>query len=309
MTPVRAALAAVLATALLAVSGCGVTVAGADGDLVDDWRPLAAPAFDLPAAGTCVDRPASATFNPLALHGSTVGCDSGHTSEVVTVAAVEAGAAQASEAPARTSEAFRAAYVACGKAVSDYVGGDWHTGMLGIDLQMPARPPWEGGLRSSVCSVHQLSDIYGRTARSTVSLKGALSGAAPKALRCFDVNGDKDGSWWGQIRAITPIDCAQPHEAEFVGTVQVGVGAGGPLPTTAQLKEWTSDRCWSAAAAYLGLTVAQLDARDDVGVAWDGFDEDEWQAGERTQRCLALFDPGKKARASVKGLGKRPLPV
>jgi hypothetical protein len=97
------------------------------------------------------------------------------------------------------------------------------------------------GLRSYVCSVSELSDAYGTTALSTASLKGSLAGDAPKAMRCLDVNGTKDAKgWWDQLRALTPIDCAKPHEAEFAGTVQVGVGVGGPLPSYELLEKWTA---------------------------------------------------------------------
>ena len=177
-------------------------------------------------------------------------------------------------------------------------------------MQLPTRSPWVGGLHSYVCSVYTLSDAYGRIALADASLKGSLTGDAPKAMRCLDVNGDKgsDG-WWDDLHALTPIDCAQPHEAEFVGTVQVGVGVGGALPSDELLEQWTSDRCWPAVAKYMGLTDAQFDSRSDIGIAWDGFDQQQWDAGDRYQRCFALFDPGKKVRASIKGLGKKPLPV
>ncbi|MFF5232888.1 septum formation family protein [Dactylosporangium sp. NPDC000521] len=312
LTPARAAIAAALAAVLLGMSGCAVKVPGVDGNLVDDWQPMAAPAFQLPTAGTCLDRGAQPSYNPSSLLGARVECDRPHSLEVVMTGTVEGNAAQASEPPAEGSEEATAAYASCSKAVTDYVGGDWHTGMLAINVQLPNRTPWGGGLRTYVCSVYALSDIYGSSTNSLAktSLKGSLTGAAPQALRCIDVNGDKGkDNWWGDIRALTQIDCAQPHEAEFVGVVQVGAGVGGALPSLDLLEKWTTDRCWPAIAKYLGLTESQLDTRTDMGMAWDGFSKADWEAGERTQRCFALFVPGKKAKASIKGLGKKALPV
>ncbi|MET7425471.1 septum formation family protein [Dactylosporangium sp. NPDC005555] len=310
-----AVLATVLTGVLLAVSGCTLRPTDTDGDLVDDWRPLAAPVFDLPAVGTCLDgTAATTTFNPLSVRGGAVPCDREHTFEVVLVGTVEGSAAQRPVAPEADTEAGRealqAAYKTCSTAVDAYVGADWHTGLLGIEVRMPARGSWEGGLRSYLCTVNGLSDLYGRISMTTGSLKDSLAGAAPKAIRCLDVNGDKgsDG-WWSNLNAMTAIDCAQPHEAEFVGTVQVGVGVGGALPDEEQLRKWTSERCWPVVAKFMGLTDAQLDSRSDIGIGWDGFDKAQWDTGDRTQRCVALFYPGKKVRASIKGLGKKALPV
>ncbi|MEV0570557.1 hypothetical protein [Dactylosporangium sp. NPDC050588] len=61
---VRAAAAAVLAGLLLGTSGCGLTVAGVDGELTDDWPPLAAPKFDLPAVGACLGTTTKTPFDP-----------------------------------------------------------------------------------------------------------------------------------------------------------------------------------------------------------------------------------------------------
>jgi hypothetical protein len=310
MMPARTAVAAALVGVLLGLSGCGLRVAGTDGDLVDDWKPMAAPKFELPSVGMCLDSPSKAPFDPAFARARPIECERGHTLEVVLVGAIEGSAAQASEPPEPGSEGFRAAYAACGKAASDYAGGDWYTGMLGIDVQMPTRAPWGGGLRSYVCSIFTLSSAYGVMSFTSGSLKGSLAGNAPKAMRCMEVVGNKatDG-WWDRISALTPIDCAQPHEAEFVGTVQIGAGASGALPATDVLKKWTTDICWPLVATFMGLTRAQFDTREGIGLAWDGMNKFQWDAGDRHQRCFVLFSPGKKVRASVKGLGTKPLPV
>lgn len=308
MTRARAAVAAVLVGMLLGVAGCGARVPGADGDLFDDWQPMAAPKHDLPSVGMCLDSPSKPPFDPAFVRASPIECERGHTLEVVLIGTVEGNAAQATEPPAAGSEGFQAAYAACGTAANAYVGGDWHTGMLGINVQMPTRTPWAGGLRSYVCSIFALSSAYGVMSFTSASLKGTLAGDAPKAIRCLEVTGTKasDG-WWDRLSALVPIDCGQPHEAEFVGTVQMG--AGGTLPAADVLRKWTTDRCYPVVAKFMGLTKAQFDTRDDIGLTWERMDQHQWDAGDRSVRCFALFNPGKKARASIKGLGKKPLPV
>ncbi|MEV4508487.1 septum formation family protein [Dactylosporangium sp. NPDC049525] len=309
MTPARPAIAAVLIGMLLAVSGCGLRAAGTDGNLVDDWTPLGAPKFDLPSVGTCLSSPSKTPFDPVFGRADPIECDRGHTLEVVLIGTVEGNAAQATEPPAPGSEAFQAAYTACGAAVKDYVGGEWHDGMLGVNVQLPTRTPWTGGLRSYVCSTFALSSAYGVMSFSTGSLKGAMAGDAPKAMRCMEVNGTKasDG-WWDKLNALTPIDCAQPHEGEFAGTVEVGT-AGGAMPAADVLRKSTLDRCWTLGAKFVGLTESQFDARTEFGVSWDGIDKFQWDAGDHHVRCFVLTGPGKKTRGTIKGLGKKPLPI
>ncbi|MFF5232887.1 septum formation family protein [Dactylosporangium sp. NPDC000521] len=305
---VRAAIAVVLAGVLPGASGCGLRVAGTDGDLVDDWRPLAAPKFDLPAVGTCLGTTSKAPFDPRYTAASPIECDRSHTLEVVLIGTVEGNAGQASEPPKPGSEGFQASYTACGKAVNEYVGGEWHTGMLGIDVRQPTSQAWQGGLRDYICSVFSLSDAYGVMQLASGSLKGALTGAAPKAIRCLTAVGTTKDGWWDDMSALTPVDCAQPHEAEFAGTIQVGPTAG-TLPAPDVMRKRSLDPCWEVVAKFVGLTGDQLDARDEFGAAWDGMDKDQWEAGDPYQRCFALFRPGKKARATVKGLGKQAFPA
>jgi hypothetical protein len=306
-TRVRTAIAVVLVTALLGVSGCGVRVA--DGDLIDDWQPMAAPKYDLPSVGMCLDSPTKPAFDPTFVRAVPIGCERGHTLEVAMIGTVEGNAAQGSAPPESGSDAFRAAYADCGTAVNEYLGGDWHTGMFGINVQMPNRATWQGGLRSYVCSIFTLTDVYGKMSFGSAPVKGTLAGAAPNAIRCLAVDGTtaSDG-WWDDINGLTPVDCAQPHEAEFIGTAKVGT-AGGAKPAAEDIRKSMLDRCWTIGAAFLRLTEAQMDARPELGVAWDGMDQLQWDAGDQHLRCFVLFSPGKKARASVKGLGKNALPL
>lgn len=305
---VRVAVAAVLVGVLFGVSGCGTPVAGTDGDLFDDWQPMAAARFDVPSVGTCLDSPSKTSFDPAFVRAAPIECERAHTLEVALVGTVEGSAGQAPAPPAAGSEGWQAAYSACSAAAGDYVGGDWHNGMLGINVQMPLPAPWQGGLHSYVCSVFALSNVYSRMSFASGSLKGSLAGDAPRAIRCLDVRGTtKSDGWWGDLYDLTPIGCTEPHEAEYVGAVQIS--GGGTFPAEDVQRKWIIDRCYPVVASFMGLSQAQFDAREDVGLIWDGISRFQWDAGDHHVRCFALFHPGKKARASIKGLGKKPLPV
>ncbi|MEV4510289.1 septum formation family protein [Dactylosporangium sp. NPDC049525] len=309
MMRVRAAIAVVLTGVLLGVSGCALRPPGSDGDLVDDWQALTAPKFDVPSVGMCLDSPTKPAWDPTFVRATPIECDRGHTLEVALIGTVEGNAAQGSEPPGIGSDGLRAAYAACDKGANEYLGGDWHTGMFGINVQMPNQATWRGGLRSYVCSIFTLNDAYGKMSFGSAPVKGTLAGSAPNAIRCLEVDGTKDAEgWWDDVNGLTPIDCTRPHEAEFIGTAQVGT-AGGPEPAADAIRKTMLDRCWTLGAAYLGLTESEMDARPEFGVAWDGVDDLQWEAGDRNLRCFVLLSPGKKARASIKGIGKKALPI
>ncbi|MEV8515330.1 septum formation family protein [Dactylosporangium sp. NPDC051484] len=300
--------AAVFGGVLLAATACQAPPPGTDGDLVDDWPALAAPVFDVPAVGTCLDSTARKRFDPRFYRATPIACDQLHALEVVLIGTVQGNAADASAPPEAGSEAFQAAYTACGKAAGDYVGGDWHDGLLGIEVQLPTSTPWKAGKRTYVCSIYGTSSAYGDMAFRTGSLKGALAGSAPSALRCLEVVGDAgvDG-WYERIVTMTPLDCARPHGAEYVGSVQL---TGGTLPADDVLRSTSIDLCWTLAARFFGLTRERFNRRPDLlSIAWDGMDQQHWQTGDRYQRCFVLVSSGKKLTATLKDLGTGKLPV
>jgi hypothetical protein len=93
------------------------------------------------------------------------------------------GAAADGPAPPATGSAgYRAAYAACGQAVNAYVGGDWHDGLLGIDVQEPTQADWSAGQRTTVCTVYRSANAYSTMAFRTGTLKASLAGAAPSAM-------------------------------------------------------------------------------------------------------------------------------
>jgi hypothetical protein len=87
----------------------------------------------------------------------------------VLIGSVQGSAAAAATPPEAGSEAFQAAYGACSKAVGEYVGGDWHDGLLGIDVQMPTKTPWAAGQHAYVCSVYGIATADGTMAFRTGS--------------------------------------------------------------------------------------------------------------------------------------------
>jgi hypothetical protein len=133
--------------------------------------------------------------------------------------------------------------------------------------------------------------MYGdQVVKRDVTLAGALQGPAPLAQRCGDIVGLQPDRW----DDLTPVDCAAPHDLEYVGALRVP----GINPPAAKIDS-IADDCWDVVAKYTGGTRRGL----QVGyLAW-GLDAQDWQRGDRWLRCYAWRS--RKMVGSVKGIGNR----
>jgi hypothetical protein len=126
-------------------------------------------------------------------------------------------------------------------------------------------------------------------------------------MHCLDVVADEDREgWYEHISAMTPIDCAKPHGAEYIGSVQL---SGATLPAGNVLEDALLDSCWAAAARFVGLTQDQLSRRDDIAVTWDGMDRQHWQSGDHYQCCFVMVPYKRKVHATLKNLRNAKLPT
>ncbi|MFI5912446.1 septum formation family protein [Dactylosporangium sp. NPDC051541] len=255
------------------------------------------------AVGQCLKSAARRPFDPRFYRATPIACEQSHALEVVLIGAAADGAAP----PATGSAEYRAAYAACGQAVNAYVGGDWHDGLLGIDVQEPTQSDWSAGRRTTVCTVYGSANAYSTMIFRTGTLKDSLAGAAPAAMRCLEVVGEADADgWYRSLAEMRPIDCGQPHGAEYTGTVTV---PGATLPAADELADLMIDACWGPTAKFLGLSRARAMRRADIAVTFEGMSENRWQSGDHVQRCYAAVPYARKVHASLRGLGSRALPT
>ncbi|WP_432825252.1 septum formation family protein [Dactylosporangium sp. CA-092794] len=216
--------------------------------------------------------------------------------------------------PAPGSDAYVAAYADCGVAVSRYVGGDWHDARLGIHVALPDTSSWAAGGRAAVCTAYVFEDVStGLASGRSGPLLGALAGRTNMTdlldlqLHCVDVVSQPSSDGWYQtLNGLSTGRCDQPHAGEYIGTVPV---AGATRPTDDELATAMTAACRTKAAAFLGLGQVQFDQRTDIRVTWPGLSNDQWQAGEHTQRCFALVPYASKVQTSLKGLGAGALPT
>jgi hypothetical protein len=293
----RIAVAIIAIGSVLALSACSLPP-GVDGNLVDDWTSIAAPLPAMPIVGDCYGSSDSDMLgNP------PVACTSEHVAEVAYIGAFAGADASRVTVPPAGSTTLRSAYAKCQAPVKTFLGADWHSGLLQLDLVIPDAEGWTGGARWFRCDVALLSTPDGETIASNTSLKGSLAPGKNTAatLQCV--------LWTDHKTYITDIhksSCAKPFNGEYAGFF---TAPDTSWPSTAKKRSTlTGDGCADVVARYLGFNSVDDENQFDVGSVNMPFDEDRWDGGDRTVRCFAAADTKDgKFTASVKGIrGKTP---
>ena len=275
---------------LLSATGC--TAAAGDEGVTDGW-PMIGPAAPFrPAVGGCqetLEQTSSAeTYRP-------VGCGQLHLSETFHV-----GTAQdAPVAPGAGSAQSRQAYAECAAKAVDFLGGPWRGARIAVHLVWPSAKGWSSGLRWFRCDVTE-ADLDGtEDASRTSSLAGALTGASPLRLGCFNPKVND-----AAVRTMTSVPCTARHQAEYVG-----LWTGPEISYAKQSvdRTRTAAGCRRAIAKYAKLPD---DADLPYRTGWISYNptRTEWQLGERRVRCF-LWLRDRTLTRSVQGAGPAALPV
>jgi hypothetical protein len=224
-----------------------------------------------------------------------VDCAELHVAETFHVAA----AADAPVVPAAGSAPVRAAYAECANQAEVFLGGPWRGTRIMVRAVFPARAAWAGGARWFRCDATQADLDGGSDTSRSGSLAGALAGASPLRLGCFDATVNADS-----VRTMTPVACTEPHTAEFAG-----------LWTAPEIRyaDQVEDRARSAAGCRHAIArFTGVPDDDDVQfrTGWISYNptRGEWQQGERRVRCFLWFSDRRLTR-SLAGAGPSALPV
>nr|WP_240939915.1 septum formation family protein [Planosporangium flavigriseum] len=229
-----------------------------------------------------------------------VDCGARHTLETVHVGTFAGGDAATEVPPPAGGQAQQKAYADCTTAANNWVGGDWRTGRIGLDLVLPTPTQWGAGGRWYRCDLIEFADLDSYTvAARTGSLKGALTGARPLALGCFKVTTKVQ-----DIDSMAAVDCATAHNSEFAGVWQAPPGT---YPDAAQREKLQLDGCRSVIAAYTGVPNDDK-VRYRVGQITYGFGKADWDLGNRGARCY-IWMQNKNFTTSLKGAGVGALPI
>jgi hypothetical protein len=288
------------ATAIVLVTGCALP-AGVDGDLTGGWAGMPEPVVFAPDPGTCHyreyrDTVPRATYVP-------VDCDDGYRFETVHVGEFVGEAADRVTPPPPGSPELQEAYRECDAVAAEYLGADFRHGRLWLGVARPSELAWNGGARWFRCDVgvwrahgeFNLIRHYG-------SLRGALAGDSEIALGCYD----PDIQPGRGILEMNPVDCDEPHTAEFVG---VWTASDTSYMNIAVDEDSARIHrgCRSVVAAYVGVP-DDGDLRFRTGtIAWP-VDPVDWAAGDRGFRCYLWLDDDPVSR-SLAGASTSGLPI
>ncbi|PZG20215.1 hypothetical protein C1I95_10080 [Micromonospora craterilacus] len=278
--------------ATLALAGCS-RPAGTDGDLVDDWAPMAAPTVFTPESKTCHPRLQEVGY--LRAYAP-VDCEQPHRVETLHVGTLtDAGGANP---PAAGSAGMRAAFGECDREVRTALGGDWRTSRIGLTIVFPSPPAWTGGARWFRCDAHETRSLDDPIPEQrATSLSGSLAGSSPLRHGCFNASIQGD-----EVAEMVAVKCTTRHRAEFAG-----IWRAPESSYSAFLKnsERTHRACRSVIAKFAKLPDdGNLQYRVGTIVYHPG--QDEWRSGNRGVQCFLW---SKELTRSMKGAGTGALPI
>jgi hypothetical protein len=286
------------AVVALALGGCGKP-AGVDGDLTNAWPALPKAKTPVPVVGACYPKEYDPTW--YGDFDSAVDCKTvGHQTETVFVGSFTGADADRSAPPLAGSAARKTAYGQCQQSATDYLGGDWQSAKVEVGLILPDDKAWTGGARWYRCDVIQFKDSEYNTVATDGSVKDGLRGSRPLAVTCLIVTDNGKGN----VTKTEDAACDKPHNGEFAGLY---AAPDGPWPANQDTRhKLASDGCEAIVAHFLGFSGNKALSRY-LGWMDVGFDEDQWNLGDRTERCFALAFNGDSVNGvriigSVKGL-------
>ncbi|HEX6501224.1 MAG TPA: septum formation family protein [Micromonosporaceae bacterium] len=285
------------AVSAVALAGCSVP-AGTDGNLVDDWPAVGEPKMIVPTAGVCYAAKPGATWD--ATTDQPVPCTTSHAVETIYVGSYTGDAAKRTTTPPAGGPEQRAAYATCSQKANDFLGADWHTGLVMVNLVEPDNPAWKGGARWFRCDVMSTDGYTFKYQMVSWSLKDGLRGARSLANTCFDATETSDG----RLGEMRPVDCAKPHRGEFAGLYTAPTGA---YPGDNDKNDPAESGCEHVVGKYVGSAWGR---RSDLGWFWNYYNENQWELGDRTVLCYAVAFNGEHTRlyrGTLKNIGSAPL--
>lgn len=281
------------AVALGVTAACGSLPYGIDGNLTDEWVPPEEPQPFRPVDTGCYDevQPTVALVDYAPFD-----CAQRHVAESFFVGDLTGRAAE--KDANRTGAAASAATAECGRRAVLFFGAEHRTGRLRVQPVLPGTAGWQSGARWFRCDAIETDLSTDATVSRTGSLRDALKGAAPLALRCFQPT--VRGAAVGQMK---PVDCAKIHDAEFAGlwtAPDIEFADLGGDPRMAK-------GCRSVIADW-----AKIPDNDDVQYRYGYLafapTRPEWDNGVRTVQCFLWID-GRKMKGSYRNAGTGKLPI
>ncbi|WP_309227398.1 septum formation family protein [Micromonospora thermarum] len=281
---------------VLALTGCVAPPAGTDGDLVDDWATISAPAAFTPEAGTCHAHVARVGY--LGAYDP-VPCERPHRVETLHVGTLTGAAAKERTPPSPGSAGMRTAHATCDREATRALGADWRSGRVGLSVVFPSPAAWTGGARWFRCDGAEIRSMDDPSVVTrTAGLGRSLAGSSPLRHTCFNPSLKDD-----RVTRMTPVSCTRPHHAEFVG---VWVAPDTSYAAFTKDDRRVRDGCLALIATY--TKVPRGEVRFRTGSIWYHPLAAEWRDGNRGVQCF-LWVSDRDLTRSMKGAGRSGLPM
>ncbi|MGC4790769.1 septum formation family protein [Micromonospora sp. DT178] len=280
-----------------AVSGCG-TPAGTDGDLTDDWRPVAEARQFAPQAGEC-----HVVAEPTAYLTShqPVDCAKAHLVETFHIGTFNGDLAARPIPPRVGSAAMRSAFAECDTKAKEFVRGEWRDARLSVQVAPTSPAGWTGGSRWYRCDLFELDAVSGangdndRPVNRAGSLRGVLKAATPLRYGCAEEDE------WSNLLAVP---CTKVHRFEYVG---VWTAPDVSYDDATKDEDAVHAKCRPVIARYAKVPVDGM-LRYRTGSTYRFPSEEAWARGDRGVRCW-YWSSGKKLTRSIAGGGTKVLPI
>ncbi|MGW3897919.1 septum formation family protein [Micromonospora profundi] len=295
----RRHLTAALAAAFITVApaGCG-TPAGTDGDLADDWRPMAQAKQFSPQAGECHVIPEPTAY--LSSYAP-VDCAKTHLVETFHVGTFTGALAARSAPPTVESAAMRAIFTDCDTRAKDFVGGEWRSARLSVQVAPTSPAGWAGGSRWYRCDIFELDEVDGangdtdRAIHRAGTLRNAVGSRSPLTYGCM--NEDE----WGRLR---PAGCTTAHQYEYVG---IWTAPDRSYQDAVRDEAAIHPACRTLVARYAKVP-NDANLRYRTGTAYRLPSPNLWARGDRGVRCY-FWSGGETVKRSIANGGPAALPI
>jgi hypothetical protein len=254
--------------------------------LTDEWPPMPAVQAFAPRVEAChatvVASVDSRSYKP-------VDCEQKHLVQTLHVGQLTGEVALRTTPPKLSEAAAEPVYSECDRGVKARLSRDWRDFRLNLVIHLPTPAAWTAGARWVQCDVVIPRDLARMQDDDLVEREGPLNPPALQtlALGCFTYRSAPGAS-------LTGVECAQPHNAEYVGAEFMPAGTKYPEVDS----DWDKlhEKCFVLAAAFVGVARSAL----TTGVSSWIENENRWQGGDRSIRCYLWLDE-KTMSASAKG--------
>ncbi|MET9216655.1 MULTISPECIES: septum formation family protein [unclassified Nocardia] len=177
----------------------------------------------------------------------------------------------------------------CVPAVQQYLGGRFDPrGRYMVNVMSPSPAGWQHGDRTLRCGLQVAATATSPAATGAVASQDQSKVHATGT--CLGIN---------QNLPTDPVDCAQPHSVEIVGTVDLASNFTGGPPSEADQDKYVESECNRLSTDYLGSPDAIRNKT--LTLFFDYLEPTSWLAGSHKLDCWLGKGADREGFAAIVG--------